>query len=321
MIKLENILVPVDFSQPAIKALRYGMSLATQFRARLVLAHVVPSLAMFDYGLPERIQELEKLAFEDARKSLDQCIPQEYRNLVNIHPVIKGGDVREELLRIIHDEKIDLVVMGSHGRRNIERFFLGSTTEHMLRKVPVPILTVSRIIPGHEIHTPSPVPIRRIVYAVDLSENSEIGLRYSAELARTFGAELELVHAIDPLETGQWAIEVPGSLPFDLSAIQECARERLQQIVKGAEIEDLKVSISVVEGIPHNTIIRFADEVHADLIVQNLKSKGVLERVMLGATAERVIRASHIPVLSIPVGDVSSFMQATFERNAVSYRR
>jgi nucleotide-binding universal stress UspA family protein len=321
MIKLENILVPVDFSQPASKAIRYGMSLAIQFRARLVLAHVVPSLAMFDYGFPERIQELEKLAFESARKSLDESIPADCRNLVKIDSIIKGGDVREELLRIIHDEKIDLVVMGSHGRRNIERFFLGSTTEHILRKVPVPVLTVSRITPGHEIHAPGPVPVRRIVYAADLSESAEIGLQYSAELARAFGAELELVHVIDPIETGQWGIEVPGALPFDISAILEIARERLQEIVEGAEIDDLKVKISVVEGLPHNTIIRFADEVNADLIVQNLKSKGVLERVMLGATAERVIRASHIPVLSIPVGNIASFMQSTFERKAVSYRQ
>jgi nucleotide-binding universal stress UspA family protein len=210
--------------------------------------------------------------------------------------------------------------MGSHGRRNIERFFLGSTTEHILRKVPVPVLTVSRIIPGHEIHSPGPVPIRRIVYAVDLSECAEIGLKYSAELARTFGADLELVHVIDPIETGQWGTEVPGSLPFDLSAVQEIARERLQQVVNDAGVGDLKVNIFVVEGIPHNTIIRFADEANADLIVQNLKSKGVLERVMLGATAERVIRASHIPVLSIPVGNAASFMQSTFTGKAVSYR-
>jgi nucleotide-binding universal stress UspA family protein len=321
MIKLKNILVPVDFSQPASKALRYGLSLAIKFRARLVVAHVVPSLAMFDYGLPETTQELEKLAFDDAKKSLDEAIPVDYRDLVSIHPIITTGDVREELLRIIHDEKIDLVVMGSHGRRIIERFFLGSTTEHILRKVPVPVLTVSRIIPGHEIHTPGPVPIRRIVYAVDLSESTEIGLRYSAELARTFGAELELVHAIDPLETGQWGIEVPGTQPFDLSEIETIARERLQQIVDSVEIEDIKVNISVVEGIPHNTIIRFADEVNADLLVQNLKNKGVLERVMLGATAERVIRASHIPVLSLPLGNAASFMQSTFTGKAVSYRQ
>ena len=226
----------------------------------------------------------------------------------------------QKILRIIHDEKIDLVVMGSHGRRNIERFFLGSTTEHILRKVPVPVLTVSRIIPSHEIHSPGPVPIRRIVYAVDLSESTAIGLQYSAELARTFGAELELVHVIDPLETGQWGTELPGPLPFDLSSVEQMARDGLQQFVDEAEIGDLKVNIFVVEGIPHNTIIRFADESGADLLIQNLKSKGVLERIMIGATAERVIRASHIPVLSIPVGTAGSFMPSSFTQKAVSYR-
>ena len=80
MIKLENILVPTDFSQAANRALRYGLSLATQFRARLVLAHVVPSLAMFDYGFPDRIQDLEKRAIEDAKKSLAESIPADSRD-------------------------------------------------------------------------------------------------------------------------------------------------------------------------------------------------------------------------------------------------
>jgi nucleotide-binding universal stress UspA family protein len=320
MIKLESILVPVDFSQPSKKALRFGLSLAIQFRARLVLAHVIPSLALFDYGFPERIQELEKKALEDAKESLHEMIPAEYRERVSLRPIVREGDVREELLKIIHEEKIDLVVMGSHGRRNIERFFLGSTTEHILRKVPVPVLTVSRIYSAHEIHSPGPVPIRRIVYAADLSESTEGGLQYAAELARTFGAELELVHVIDSLETGQWGIEAPGSVPFDYAAIQTMARERLQKAVEVTHIADIKTNISIVEGIPHNAIIRFADELNADLLVQNLQNKGVLERVMLGATAERVIRASHIPVLSIPVGTTASFMEPTFTEKGAAYK-
>jgi nucleotide-binding universal stress UspA family protein len=58
---------------------------------------------------------------------------------------------------------------------------------------------------------------------------------------------------------------------------------------------------AVIEGISHSSIVRFADECKADLLVLNLQSKRFLERVMLGATAERVIRSSHIPVLSIPI--------------------
>jgi nucleotide-binding universal stress UspA family protein len=98
MIKVKNILVPVDFSQPAKKALRYGLSLAIQFRARLVLAHVVPSLALFDYGFPDSARELEKLAFEDAKKSLNETIPADCAGLVSIRSVARCGDVREELM-------------------------------------------------------------------------------------------------------------------------------------------------------------------------------------------------------------------------------
>jgi hypothetical protein len=62
-------------------------------------------------------------------------------------------------LGIVEEVKADMVVMGTHGRRNIERLILGSTTEAMLRKLPVPILTVSRIDPAREIHQPHPIPM------------------------------------------------------------------------------------------------------------------------------------------------------------------
>ena len=320
MIQIKNILVPVDFSQPSKKALRFGLSLALQFHARLVVAHVIPSLALFDYGFPGGTPELEKLASADARRLLDETVSLEYRERVQFHPIVRAGDVRDELLRIITEEHIDFVVMGSHGRRNVERFFLGSTTEHILRKVPVPVLTVSRIVPGREIQTPGPVPIRRIVYAADLTDNIEIGLQYSAELARTFGAELTVVHVIDSMESGQLGIEIPGAIPFDFTAIQAIAQDRIREAVETVHAADIKPSVSVIEGTPHNTIIRFADEVNADLLVLNLQSKGVLERVMLGSTAERVIRASHIPVLSIPTGNAASFMQTTFAEKAGSIK-
>jgi len=320
MTQIQNVLLPVDFSQPSKKAFRYALALAVQFRARLVIAHVVPSLTAFDYGTRERTQELESMAIASAKKSLQEIIPADYRDRVHFTPLTVVGDVREELLRIIHDEKIDFVVMGTHGRRNIERFFLGSTTEHMLRKVSVPVLTVSRISPDHEALTTGPMPIRRIVYAADLSEGVETGLRYAAELARNFCAELILLHVIDPLEAGQWGIDAPGSLPFDLSAIQAMACERLQQAIQKTGCSNIRTSVFVDEGIPHNTIIRFADDMKADLLILSLRHKSLLERVMLGKTAERVIRASHIPVLSIPLSTGLGFIETAIAATMEAHR-
>jgi nucleotide-binding universal stress UspA family protein len=309
MIKLTNILVPVDFSSASDKAINYGLSLALQFHARLVLAHIVPSMTALNYAFPAETYEHEKKAFAEARQRLPQHIPADYQDRVDSHTVVKTGDVREELLGIMDKEKVDFVVMGTHGRRNIERFFLGSTTEAMLRRVPVPILTVSRIDAGKEIHKPGPVPIRRVIYATDYSDNATIGLHYAAELCRTFGAQLTVLHVMDRLEL--WGSELAGYLPDDITRVREIAIERVQQLVKPERTADLKLETAVIDGTPHHEIVKFAEETSADLLALNVQSKSVLERAMLGATAERVIRSARVPVLSIPATTAERFTRKT----------
>ena len=307
MIHIKNILVPVDFSAPSEKAFKYGLSLAQQFHARLTVAHVAPSLASFDYRIGSGGIDLEKLALDSAQHHLEQFISAESSKRVEIRTMLKIGDVRGELLRIIDDEKIDMVVMGSHGRRNLEKFFLGSTTEHLLRKVPVPVLTVSHPEPQSAVQEPA--PFRRIVYATDISENAEIGLSYTAELARAFNARLTLLHTVDLAGSNYWAFGAPGVPAFDYAALKDEALQRLQQILKSEQTSGIEAEAIVLEGAAHSTIADFVKESNADLLVLNLQSKGILERVMLGATAERVIRSSHVPVLAIPVDTASRFMQ------------
>src|SRR5262249_54068386 len=152
--------------------------------------------------------DIETKAYADAKERLPQQVPLEFHDPVNLLSIVKTGDVRDELLGIIRDENIDLVVMGTHGRRALERFLLGSTAEDMLRKVPVPVLTVSHLDPAKEIHTTAPIPIRRILYASDLSTNSKLGLHYSVELARTFGADVSVLHVMDDLELGYTSLEL-----------------------------------------------------------------------------------------------------------------
>lgn len=307
MIQLTNILVPFDFSSASEKAFDYGLSLALQFHARLVLVHIVPSIATLNYAFPLDTYEYEKEAFAEARQRLQQTIPSDYRDRVDVRPIVKTGDVRTELLGIMDEEKVALVVMGTHGRRNIERFFLGSTTEAMLRKVPVPILTVSRIATGKEIQEPGPVRIRRIVYATDYSESARIGLHYAADLSRTLSAELTVLHVMDRLEL--WGSELLGHLPGDITKVREIAAEKCRQLVKSEQTVDLKVQTVVIEGTPHHEIAKFAEDSSADLLILNIQSKSTLGRAMLGATAERVIRSSRVPVLSVPTTTADRFMR------------
>jgi nucleotide-binding universal stress UspA family protein len=210
---------------------------------------------------------------------------------LNSQTIVKCGDVRDELLSIVKEESVDLIVMGTHGRRNLERFFLGSTTETILRRVPIPILTVSKRGTDQQTELPFDVPFRRILYATDLPEANLPGLPYCANLARTLGAHLTLLHVMEPRDTPTFEDEA------------EIHARRMGELHKAIEREHgghLDVATEVVRGVPHQEILKFAQGANADLIVINLQGKGLLERALLGSTAERVIRSARIPVLAIP---------------------
>ena len=163
MIHVKKIMVPVDFSQPSKKAVNYGLSLASEFKARLVLTHI----AAFDTAI-----------YDKAKMQLLQLLPADYRDQLDFEIIVKAGDIRQELLAIVDENEIDLVVMGSRGRSYFERMLLGSVTERLLRKLHVPILTVSHLDPEKELHEPGIVPLQRIVYATDLTEGSQVGLEF-----------------------------------------------------------------------------------------------------------------------------------------------
>jgi nucleotide-binding universal stress UspA family protein len=304
MIRIAHILIPIDFSSASDKALRYGLSLALQFRSRVTLAHIVPSMASLNYAFPTDTFEHEKQAYANARARLPQKVPENDRHRIDVQSIVKVGDVRNELLGLVDEVKADLVVMGTHGRRSFERFFLGSTTEAMLRRVPVPVLTVSRTeqdpeaVEGIEGSEPHPLPIHRVLYAADYSERAKIGLRYAAEFANTFDAELTVLHVMDRLEL--WGTELLGHMPDDLTRIKEISVETLDELVRPERERYLKIKTVITEGTPYRDIVRFAETHNMDFLMLNIQSKSALERAMLGATAERVIRSSRIPVLSIP---------------------
>jgi nucleotide-binding universal stress UspA family protein len=312
MIQLNKILVPVDFSDASERAIHYGLSLAMQFKARLAIAHIVPSSTALDYTFPSETYDLETKAFAAAKERLPQMVPWEFHDAVNLLPIVKTGDVRDELLGIIREEAVDLVVMGTHGRRRLERFLLGSTTEAILRKAPAPVLTVSHLDPAKEIHTAERASIRRIVYASDLAPNAGMGLHYTAELARAFGSEIDIVHVMDRIEVGYWGLEMGQfAYPPDPEAARLNALQQLQTFIEAEHAGDLRMKAFAIEGVPHSAITKFAEDVNADLLVLNMQSKSKLERALLGATAERVIRSARVPVLSIPLETAAQFVRAT----------
>src|SRR5262249_48476395 len=198
MIRIHNILVPVDFSEASKKAVNYGLSLALEFKSRLFLAHIA---------------HYDPAAYDKAKSDLMELIPPDCRDPLTFEIIVKSGDVRSELMGIVQDKEIDLVIMGTRGRSYFERMLLGSVTDRMLRMLHVPILTVSHLDPEREIHTPGPVPLRKILYATDLAEGAEQGLALSIRMARELDASLIVTHVVQFADVAFHGMETAAFLP------------------------------------------------------------------------------------------------------------
>jgi nucleotide-binding universal stress UspA family protein len=142
MIAVKNILLPVDFSEPCLKATEYAVTLAHRFQAALHLLHVIEDpvvyLPMFEsYPLPTREQ------FETyAQVRLDNWIPAQDSEGLRIENHWRHGAPHVEVIDYAEDSQVDLIIMGTHGRGVAAHLLLGSVAEKVVRKAPCPVLTV-----------------------------------------------------------------------------------------------------------------------------------------------------------------------------------
>lgn len=144
MSKIDNILVTTDFSDTADAAFPLARQLAQKFDARVVLLHVlhpvethIPPLAYGSAGLTAG--HLQKEYFESARSRLEATRDQFGEN---IEVVVVPGTPHVEIVSYANDNKIDLIVMATHGRGFFSHAILGSTTERVVRRASCPVLTV-----------------------------------------------------------------------------------------------------------------------------------------------------------------------------------
>ncbi|MDX1765066.1 MAG: universal stress protein [bacterium] len=141
---IKKILIPTDGSEYSRHATEYATKLSRELQATLVLASVVDvRFDMYDaYSEVHSVVQIEEIIREQVTKSLDQRAAELEEQGYKVKKILKVGDVIHELLEIIKSEAIDLVVIGTQGRKGFSHFLLGSTTEKLVRSAPCPVLTV-----------------------------------------------------------------------------------------------------------------------------------------------------------------------------------
>jgi len=143
--------------------------------------------------------------------------------------------------------------------------------------------------------------ITRILVPTDFSPQSDATLEYAKLLAGRFGASLHLIHVLeDPYATSAYATEVYGYLPPGLKeSWQKDADKRLATLLPAAERKRFDGSTTVIFGRPARAIVEYAESEGIDLIVMGTHGRSGVAHLLLGSVAERVVRTSRCPVLTV----------------------
>ncbi|GBE05298.1 MAG TPA: universal stress protein [Nitrospirae bacterium] len=147
--KVEKILFPTDFSEGAHHALPYAVDLAKHYNAKLYILHIVHDVfKATDSHIPHvSSDELYREMSLWAEKEIDTCCLEEVRELPDVEKTVVRGVPYEEIVNFAEKEKIDMIVIGTHGRVGLERFIFGSTAERVVRRAPCPVMSVR--VPEH----------------------------------------------------------------------------------------------------------------------------------------------------------------------------
>lgn len=154
-IEIKRILMPTDFSEHSQYALRYAVSFATQYQAKLYVLHVLVSPhALVGYEAAPFVS-FERL-FADMKRSAEQqmasFIPEDYKKEVEIETAFAQGSPFMEILKFAREKQVDLIVIATHGRTGLKHALFGSVAEKVVRKAPCPVLTIRH--PEHKFVMP-----------------------------------------------------------------------------------------------------------------------------------------------------------------------
>jgi nucleotide-binding universal stress UspA family protein len=286
---IKNVMVPVDFSQPSGMVVNYAVAFARVLHAKLTLVHVLePPQPMLEVDTVGEIAILEVERREEALRKLEEVLVPEDEDDLDLELVLRSGNIQQEIAAAIRECHADIVILGTHGRGFLGRLILGSTTEGLLRRLHVPVMTVC--------HTTSPKAFKRILFATDLSESSRAAFAFALDVAGVLQTEILAIHAMGgPVLSG----ELGTPVQVEKLAVEE-VRQRLQLLVTEGSLRGITVQTLIADGSAAEQILRAAHENDADMILLAIESKGLIERALLGTTAEQVVREATVPVLSVP---------------------
>ncbi len=290
-LRVETLLVPIDFSPASLFSIEWAKFIAQRTKASIHLVNV------HDFGYPVAgsltppVIGSEKEIKEHLHRDLQRLALSQ--KLPHASFQVRTGRPYSQICELAGEIQADLIVVSTHGRTGWERTLLGSTAERVVRHAPCPVLVARPTSRGK-----AGLKLQKIVVPTDFSDCASHGLHYAIDLAQLFKASLSLINVT------QLHHDLPPVVIYSDAALNrwatEVAESHLADLVKETDFEGVKFETVHKSGSPARKVCRYAVKEGADLIVTSTHGRSGLSHVLIGSTAEQIIRNAKSPVLVVP---------------------
>jgi len=277
---MKTILVPTDFSDHALYALKAAACIARKIKAEIILVH--------NCSTPSEGFE-NAYYYDDMQKEIKAFINKQFKNLLNQN-FLKDINIKTYILsncktsEIVTDKRFkdsDLIVMGSHGKSGFNDIFIGSNTEKVIRFSNSPVLTIK--------NEQTNFIIKKMVFASNFYNESYTVFEKIKFFADLYKAHIELLKVITPKDF--------ESTPVSIKLMEDFAKKFK---LSNYSINTYNTS-SIEKGITD-----FSDEVEADLIAIETHGRTGIAHLINGSLAEDVVKHESRPILSVRIKDIPS---------------
>lgn len=299
--RFKRILVAVDFSTHSDAAFQQAIWLARTQGAKVVLAHTLPDLR----EVAHRASALAKLDFlqgegELFEREIRQASDGKMRRMIEKYKAVDLdikyetllGDPFVELIHAVQSERYDLVLAGSSGIAAWKQILVGSTASRLIRKCPTSVWIVKAEHVG---------PPKVVLAPTDFSAVSWKAVKQGLSIAQQAKAIFHVLHVIDEKD-----VPYSHDIIADRREINQAVEKRLYDFLESLQIDRSQIQVHLSIGAPWQEVGRLAQHLDVDLIAMGTVGRGGIQGLLLGNTAEKVLRASDCSILTVKPDDFVS---------------
>ncbi|TYT74868.1 universal stress protein [Desulfobotulus mexicanus] len=298
-IQINRILCTTDLSDYARQGIRYATALARTLNAELFLCSIIDPIPLvyaegmrdpngYEKKMEQRAKEKMALAMEEVQTP--------WKSLVRTgHPPTRITELAEEL-------DADLVIVTTRPGSGLKKFFMGSTSEELIRTLKVPLLIMRDIEPEALKNTPEGpyLDLKHVLVGYDFSYHATMALRYGLSLCQEFEAELHIVHTVSENQHKAFLAEGP---PGDRVRHQKAEMQKLKEKLDSLVPEEAKTwcnyKTRILMGEAHTELRKYAMTSEIDISIVGSRGISLAESMLMGSVTDRLIRENPCPVMSV----------------------